>query len=133
MALRIGPVEHDRFTDEDLRIGWECHGDQVLEEHGLVGARPWGWWTFVAGEPAPRPDDEIRGDHRALEAVRLAELGELTAAELAALREEANEARLRVGTDSERISGGWRKYGISLDQRAVELWEALQSVVGGSA
>jgi hypothetical protein len=36
--------------------------------------------------------------------VRLAELGELTADELAALRERANEARLRTGTPGEVLS-----------------------------
>jgi hypothetical protein len=59
----------------------------------------------------------------------LAELGALTADELAALREEVNEARLRIGTDSERTSGGWRKHGVSLDQQTVDLWEAVESAM----
>jgi hypothetical protein len=63
------------------------------------------------------------------ETVRLAELGELTAEELAALGEEANEARLRVGTDDEQISGGGRNTprAVSVDVRAVELWERVEA------
>ena len=49
--------------------------------------------------------------------------------EVAAIREAANEARLRVGTDAERISDGWRKYGVSLDQQAVELWEDVHAAI----
>jgi hypothetical protein len=65
------------------------------------------------------------------ETVRLAELGELTAEELAALREEANEARLRVGTDAERISGGGRNTpgAVSMDAQAVELWERVEAAL----
>jgi hypothetical protein len=135
MALRIGPVEDDGLTDEDLRVGWESRGAQVMEDgRGPHGTRPWGWWVFEAGEYPPEPDeDDDVTDHRELEAVRLAELGELTSHELAALREQANEARLRVGTDSERIWGGWREHGVSMDVRAVELWEAVERAGGRAA
>jgi hypothetical protein len=76
--------------------------------------RPWGFWLFEIGECPPEPDEEDDiTDHRELEAVRLAELGELNSHELAALREQAKEARLRVGTTSERISGGGREHGVS--------------------
>jgi hypothetical protein len=99
-----------------------------MEEHGggPHGTRPWGWWRFEIGEDPPRPDEAGVTDHRELEAVRLAELGELTSHELAALDEQANEARLRIGTDSERLSGGGREYGVSMDQRDVDLWEAVE-------
>jgi hypothetical protein len=55
--------------------------------------------------------------------LRLAELGELRPDELAAVRERANEARLRVGTAAERISGGGRDSSgaVSMDARAAEL------------
>jgi hypothetical protein len=55
--------------------------------------------------------------------LRLAELGELRPDELAAVRERANEARLRVGTAAERISGGRRDSSgaVSMDARAAEL------------
>jgi hypothetical protein len=59
--------------------------------------------------------------------VRLAELGELTADEIAALREKATEAQLRIGTDSEHISGGWRDSppAVSMDKCAVEVWKRV--------
>jgi hypothetical protein len=80
MALRIGPCEGEGLTEEDLRVGWESRGDQVMEEaSGRNGTRPWGFWRFEIGEHPPAPGD------RELEAVRLAELGELTSHELAAL------------------------------------------------
>jgi hypothetical protein len=74
-----------------------------------------GWWVFEAGEDKPRGFDA--------EALRLAELGELRPDELAAVRERANEARLRVGTAAERISGGGRDSSgaVSMDARAAEL------------
>ena len=72
----------------------------------------WGWWAFVAGEDMPH------GQYA--ESVRLGELGELSADDLAALRERANEARLRIGTPRERLSNG-----VSVDARAVGLWEAV--------
>jgi hypothetical protein len=47
-----------------------------------------------------------------------------------ALREAANEARLRIGTDSERFSGGGRVYGVPVDKQAVELWERVKAALG---
>jgi hypothetical protein len=125
--LLLGPVDWPgEATVEDIELVWMLRRDEVMAgPHGRGdGTRPWAWWAFEAGEE--RPD----GDR---EPVRLAELGELTAEELAALREEANEARLRIGTESERISGGWRKYGVSLDQQAVDLWETVESTVSPPA
>ena len=53
--------------------------------------------------------------------------------EVAAIREAANEARLRVGTHAAHISDGWRKYGVSLDQQAVELWEDVHAAIKTTA
>jgi hypothetical protein len=124
----VGPTEHDGFTDEDLEVGWRLHRERAMGRL-LPGTRPWGWWQFAAREEMPHPADPVDGELRAVEAVRLAELGELTAEELAALREEANEAKLRIGSDAEHISGGWRKHGVSLDAQAIELWEAVRGAV----
>lgn len=120
MALRIGPITDDGVTDDDLRVGWGIHGERTLGEGHGDGRRPWGWWSFEAGEEPPEPRDEP---------VRLAGLGELTDAELVALREAADEARPRVGTAAERISGGGRDCpgAVSLDVRAVELWERVEA------
>ena len=93
--LLIGPTDRDPFTFEDLEVAWRHHRDELLRRHaGRDGRRPWGWWEFEAGEEQPRGDDET---------VRLAELGELTDAELAALHERATEAGLRIGTPAERL------------------------------
>jgi hypothetical protein len=129
LTLMMGPTEAEGFTDEDLEVGWLHHRERAMDQLA-PGTRPWGWWRFVACEEMPCPADPIGGDSRLLEAVRLAELAQLTAEELAALREEANEAKLRIDTNSERISGGWAKYGVSLDQQAVDLWEAVESTLG---
>ena len=58
----------------------------------------------------------------------MAELGELRADELAALRERANEAKLRIGTTRERSSDG-----VSMDARVVELFETVRTAAGGTA
>ena len=119
LALLIGPTEDDDLTDEDLELGWRYRGEQIMEDYrGVLGTRPWGWWKFAAGEEKPASD-------RGAEAVRLAELGELRADELAALRERANEAKLRIGTPRERVSGGGVPHGVSVDVRDVELFEAV--------
>jgi hypothetical protein len=125
--LLIGGPTSDEFSTEDLRAAWRYHGDQIMANH-KPGSRPWGFWTFVLGEEQPRSrwDEKTSrsvGDFD--EAVRLAQLGQLDAGELAALREQANESRMRVGTDRERLSGGGREHGVSLDRKAVELFEAV--------
>jgi hypothetical protein len=57
----------------------------------------------------------------------LAELGLLEDWELAAFRERATEARLRIGTDREHWTlGGNGEVVSSPDRRAVKLWEAIQ-------
>ena len=61
------------------------------------------------------------------QAIRLAEL---RADELEALRERANEAKLRIGTPRERISGGGLPHGVSVDVRAVELFEDVTAAGG---
>ena len=79
--------------------------------------RAYGLWFVEAGEPMPRSWNE--------EAVRLAELGELDDSQLAALRERAMEAGLRVGTPDERISGRDRS-----TAAGVELWGAGEAGAG---
>ena len=89
LALLIGPVRGGPYgdpPDDVLELLWRRDRDRLLTDSGRVGARPWGWWRFEAREPRPSGADE---------AVRLAELGELTVEELAAMAERANEARLR--------------------------------------
>ena len=117
--LTMGPTDAEgELTVDQLEVAWEIEGDRLMSEYrGPAGTRPWAHWWFDLGEQQPAD--------WAAETVRLGELGELGADELAALRERANEARLRIGTDSERISGGWRENGVSMDVRAVELFEAV--------
>jgi hypothetical protein len=101
---------------ETLRAVWAIDRDQLLRA-GLVGTRPWALWAFDLGEERPRS--------RHAEAVRLAELGVLAPDELAALEEAANEARMRVGTPREHISGSGST-AVSMDREAVELWDAVR-------
>jgi hypothetical protein len=121
LELMIGPVAGYGPTVDDLALAWELQGEEVMSDyHGAPGTRPWAYWTFDLDQPQPSGWDA--------EAVRLAILGLLEPGELAALRERANEARLRVGTDRERISGGNRESGVSVDAAAVEVWERVSAV-----
>jgi hypothetical protein len=99
-----------------------------MDERGRgLGTRPLAWWWFVAGEEQPRDrwNSETRQtEDYGIETIRLAELGELTAEELAALQDDANVAKLRVGTDSERFSDR-----VPVDQRTVELWERVKEAL----
>jgi hypothetical protein len=124
LDLEIGPAEGG-LTVEELSVAWEVERAGVMDRL-RVGSRPWAYWWFELGEDKPR--------NTAAEAVRLAELGELGAGELAALRERATEAGLRVGTPAERVSGGSLSgRGVSMDARAVELWEAVRRAVAARA
>jgi hypothetical protein len=117
----MGPTVGFGPTVEDLAVAWELRGEDVMSDYqGRAGTRPWAYWAFDLGEPKPSGWDA--------EAVRLAELGLLEPDELAALRERANEARLRVGTPAERIAGGNRASGVSVDAAAVELWDRVLAV-----
>ncbi len=117
LELMIGQTEADL---DELEVAWELLRDAIMSgpQGRRDGRRPWAWWHFDAGEEMPE-----RGD----EPVRLAQLGELTREEFAALREKANEARLRVGTSGERIAA----LGTALEQRpdreAVELLERVEA------
>jgi hypothetical protein len=120
LVLTVGPPGPGAVDDDDLRAGWELFGADLVAGAGDC-QRPWGYWTFELGEGQPRnPADAV---------VRLAELGELTSGELAALEERANEARLRVGTGRELLSGGNAKSGVSLDAAAVALWERVREAL----
>lgn len=111
IALRMGPNVNDYgFTDDELRVGWELYGNEILtgKQGRGPGTRPWGCWRFVAGEEQPRDrwnSETCHMEELGIETNRLAELGELTRKELAAIEEDANVARPRIGTPSERISG----------------------------
>ena len=125
LHLSIGP-EVAGPTFEQLRLAWGALRDRTMNTYrDNPGKRPWAYWAFELGEERPPREDE---------AVGLAELGDLRPDEVAALREKANEARLRVGTGGELISGG-SPGAISLDQRTVDRWErisgALQDADGG--
>jgi hypothetical protein len=138
----MGPTDAPgEYTAEELEVLWPLHRDKIMAgpQGRHHGTRPWAWWAFEAGEPRPEerwiPSEwgpfgrmEGVGD----ETVRLAELGELTAEQLAALREGATEAKLRVGTAEERISGGGRNTpgAVSMDAQDVELWERVEAALG---
>ncbi len=112
--LRLGPVDGELSVDE-LELAWSVQRERIMTlyaEPAYAGARPWAYWAFDLEEEMPDGD--------LAEAVRLAELGELRLDELAALKEQAVEAGLRVGTDAEHHGPDcWP------DRAAVSLWEAV--------
>ena len=107
------------FTENELRRGWEVYGRELNEHvraHSTPGWRPWGWWRFTAGREEP---DDLEA------AVYLAERGELTGREIAALEERANEAQMRDRTDREHHGPNCHP-----DRDAVELHEAVKRALG---
>lgn len=110
LPLLIGSV--GEYPDGVLRMVWELDRVELMRQTP-PGVRPWAFWVFDRGEDRP-----------AAEAVRLAELGELSPGELATFRRRADTARPRIGTPSEHTSGS--RDG-SVDVRAVELWEAVSA------
>jgi hypothetical protein len=56
LCLSIGPTTRDRFTEAQLRRGWQVYGGELLRQELPLspGRRPWGWWRFVAGESGRR-------------------------------------------------------------------------------
>jgi hypothetical protein len=121
LALVMGP-SGEGFTEAQLRRGWTVFRSKLMARHHYGRpSRPWGWWKFEAGEDQPRG--------RNAEALRLAELGYLRADELAAVRERANEARLRVGTGREHISAKGTDMEQRPDREAVELLEAVEAAL----
>jgi hypothetical protein len=131
MPLLIGPIANsthprsgarlrDDPDDEVLRTGWELDREELLSYPHAPGWRAWAFWVFDIEEEPPRG--------YGADVVRLAEVGLLKPDEVAALEERANEARLRVGTPRERVSGGaLGGSGVSVDARAVELWDAVRA------
>jgi hypothetical protein len=125
MALLIGPITSDGLTDEELAVGWQLHRDRIMGQWftppSRAGCRPWGYWRFEVGEDMPRGDWRSHAvEDRQAEPLRLAELGLLTAGEVAAFCERANEARLRIGTPGERFS-----HVTPVDQLDVALYAAI--------
>jgi hypothetical protein len=53
LALEIGPDDRHPHTDDELRLIWELHGDEMLADsrRRTPGRRPWVWWYFEAGRP----------------------------------------------------------------------------------
>jgi hypothetical protein len=124
-ADRIFDLERDLLigsrgesTEAELERGWRVYGRE-LTEHARASSlppwRPWGWWRFEAGREEPS---------RAEGVVYLAECGELTGEEVAAIAERANEARIRIGTPAEHCGGTDGSY--RPDRDAVELHEAVK-------
>jgi hypothetical protein len=132
IELIIGPCV---LSEKQLEVAWEAYGDEITGwQHRADASRPWGYWRFVLGEEMPRPHwnpEAHRMEEKHAETIRLAELGELTDEEVAAIAEKANEAKLRVNTDSEQIGGGNRDSpGAEFpDREAVELYEAVTAAI----
>jgi hypothetical protein len=114
LDLVLGPP--GKYTDAELEAGWAAYGDEIMENWKAGGppSRPWGYWVFELGEEMPAYDDET---------VRLAELGELTDFEVAALAEDANEAKAR----RDHGYAEWQvHHGVERgDQRRIDLHERV--------
>jgi hypothetical protein len=120
--LILGPHEGGLTVDQ-LRVAWELERDRVMDwalnGPDPRGKRAWAYWEFDLQEPQP---EDVWHDGP----VRLAELRLLTPRELATFQEEANEARLRIGTEAERHY--WPKGTGSVCRDAVRLWQAIEAV-----
>ena len=115
--LELGPV--GGLTVNQLALLWDREGEELMRDRTYDGRRPWAYWRFELGEDPPDRDQEP---------IRLAELGLLRDEEIAAITEQANEARARIGTPAEQISGGGSSCSYP-DREAVELGEALAAVL----
>lgn len=117
----------NEFTVEQLAGIWEVERDRPMRKCEATdggGARPWVWWWF----------DMARTSQTTIGPRRCGGLSSASSRRRTwrALRERANEAALRIGTDAELISGAWRGYGVSLDEGAVAPWEAVERAIVGS-
>jgi hypothetical protein len=113
-ALMIGPGGED-YTDAELAAAWQVYGDEIMDWKAAgPPSRPWGWWVFEAGEEPPAADAEP---------VRLAELGMLTASELASAAESANEAKARqkLGYAEWQIHHGVER----VERESIDLYERV--------
>ena len=122
LMLGPGPLSVD-LDAEDLAVGWRIHGAEIMagwqRQHG---SRPWGWWVFEKGEePPPREPGANE--------IRLAELGELTEEECAALAKRAAEARaqLETGVKYYVATGAGRR--LDFEQQAIDRWERVQEAI----
>jgi hypothetical protein len=127
LDLIMGP--HGRFTEDQLRIAWEVERDNFRSgSRAHLADRYWGYWKFELGEEPPSDGDLMLPWSQA---VRLAELGDLSAGEIAALRERANEARARIqkGWHHERISALGTDCERWADREAVEGWRRVKEAL----
>jgi hypothetical protein len=116
LDLLIG--SRGEFTEAELGRGWRVYGRELVEQALTSSSpcwRPWGWWEFEARREQPEDDNAA--------VVFLAERGERTAQELAWIAERADQARPRIDTPFEHISGDGR---YRPDVEAVELHEAVR-------
>jgi hypothetical protein len=116
LVLLIGPHKGLDVTDEELESAWRMHHDEIMGYRRPVGWRPWAWWVFERDEEPPPHEPGA-------EEIRLAELGELTNEELAAIAERANVARTRVNTPAEHRGPNYFP-----DRRAIELYERVSAI-----
>ena len=119
--LELGPG--GGLTVGQLKLLWDREGEELMRDRVYDGRRPWAYWRFELGEERPDRDQEP---------IRLAELGLLRDEEIAAITEKVNEARVRIGTPAEHISGGGSTCSYP-DRETVELGEALSAALRRAA
>jgi hypothetical protein len=133
-----GAMECSMFSsEEERREAREERRERLMARWNdpiCVGERPWAWWAYEAERPEylteyaldfEGPVDEhadLLDEWHNEPIIWLASHGHLSPEEVAAITEDANVARPRVGTDGEQIGSG----GVDrVDVRAVKLYEAL--------
>jgi len=140
--LTLGSSPSVFESDKERQAAWDARKDELMEakytgQPHCLGHRPWAWWTYEAERPEhlseyPLDFDDFESpveeqadlvDEWEIEpTVWLAAHGYLSPEEIAAISEEANIARARIGTDGEQIGSG----GVDrVDVRAVKLYERV--------
>ena len=121
LCLTIGPAPlWDDFTEEDLEVGWRIHGAKLMQGWEFRDAsRPWGWWVFEQGEDPPPLEPGAKE-------LRLAQLGEITDDECAALAKRAIEAKAKLDTGVESYVATGEGGRINFEQEAISLWERVR-------
>jgi hypothetical protein len=138
-----GPGGQSVFADErERREAWDEYKPRLMERYTSPpywGLRPAAFWEFEAERPehvVAYPEDRFEGtveeradaldEYEMDPIIFLAENGYLVEREIAAIERKADEARPRVGTDSEHFGSDGED---RADRRAVKLWEAVEAAL----
>jgi hypothetical protein len=121
MHIACGPGGPHSPTVGALEREWLLVRDWYEDKYpSPLAQRVWAWWVFEAGEEPPAPPDQ---------ALRLAELGQLTDTEIEELDTEAERALARLGTSEERWSYSYRLGEHSVDRRLIDRHDRIAAAL----